>query len=144
LKEHIYALEPEPSLFIGKRSLGQVSNYYPGLPITDDEVAAVQTAAEKIGIDILNTRYASPSATCVLLYNRELSRSVQKNGPTDFVLLIASADTQPDVVHNFTHDGGDSTLTVRYGDFSGPLSRTVRALTEVRPTRKRAVVDVFC
>jgi hypothetical protein len=35
-----------------------VSNYYLGIPIDDDEVAAVQTAAEKIGIDVLNTRFA--------------------------------------------------------------------------------------
>jgi dipeptidyl-peptidase-3 len=60
LKDHIYALEPEASLFIGKRDVGQVSNYYLGDPITDDEVAAVQSAAEKIEIDILNTRYAVP------------------------------------------------------------------------------------
>jgi len=33
-----------------------VSNYYLGTPIEDDEVAAVQVAAEKIGIDVLNTR----------------------------------------------------------------------------------------
>jgi dipeptidyl-peptidase-3 len=60
LKDNIYALEPEASLFIGKRDQGQVSNYYLGEPITDDEVAAIQTAAEKIEIDILNTRYARP------------------------------------------------------------------------------------
>jgi hypothetical protein len=60
LKGHLYALEPEASLFIGKRDVGQVSNYYLGDPITDDEVAAVQSAAEKIEIDILNTRYATP------------------------------------------------------------------------------------
>lgn len=33
-----------------------MSNYYLGETITDDEVAAVQKAAEKIGVDILNTR----------------------------------------------------------------------------------------
>jgi dipeptidyl-peptidase III len=55
-------LEPEASLFIGKRNVGQVSNYYLGEPITDEEVAAVQTVAETIGIDILNTRYATASA----------------------------------------------------------------------------------
>ena len=56
LKEHIYATEPEASLFIGKRNLGHVSNYYLGNVIADDEVAAVQAAAEKLGIDVLNTR----------------------------------------------------------------------------------------
>lgn len=59
LHEHIYAVTPESSLFIGKRNLGHVSNYYLGIPIADEEVAAVQTAAEKLGIDVLNTRYVS-------------------------------------------------------------------------------------
>ncbi|KAH9180540.1 aflatoxin-detoxifizyme [Lactarius sanguifluus] len=113
LKEHIYALEPEASLFIGKSELGQVSNYYLGDTITDDEVAAVQTAAENIGVDILNTR-------------------VQKNGPKDFVLLVASADTQPDALHDLSLNGGRVKLTVKYGDFSGPLSRVVKALAEAK------------
>jgi dipeptidyl-peptidase-3 len=113
LKEHIYALEPEASLFIGKRELGQVNNYYLGDAITDDEVAAVQTAAESIGVDILNTR-------------------VQKNGPNDFVLLVASADTQPDAVHDLSLSGSRAKLTVKYGDFSGPLSRVVKALAEAK------------
>jgi dipeptidyl-peptidase III len=59
LKDHIYALSPEASLFIGKRNLGHTSNYYLGELINDDEVAAVQTAAEKIGVDVLNTRFLS-------------------------------------------------------------------------------------
>ncbi|KAH9001280.1 aflatoxin-detoxifizyme [Lactarius akahatsu] len=113
LKEHIYALEPEASLFIGKSELGQVSNYYLGDTITDDEVAAVQTAAENIGVDILNTR-------------------VQKNGPKDFILLVASADTQPDALHDLSLNGGRVKLTVKYGDFSGPLSRVVKALAEAK------------
>jgi dipeptidyl-peptidase-3 len=78
LKEHIYALEPEASLFIGKRDQGQVSNYYLGEVITDDEVAAIQTAAEKIEIDILNTRYAasaaSPSANLAYIVLHAVSR----------------------------------------------------------------------
>jgi dipeptidyl-peptidase-3 len=61
LKEHIYASAPEESLFIGKRSEGHISNYYLGVIISDDEVAAVQAAAERLGIDVLNTRYA----TCI-------------------------------------------------------------------------------
>jgi len=56
LKEHIYATSPESSLFIGKRDLGHISNYYLGESINDEEVAAVQAAAEKIGVDVLNTR----------------------------------------------------------------------------------------
>ena len=56
LAEEIYATGPEPSLFIGKRALGHVSNYYLGKPPTDDDVNATQKAAEKIGVDVLNTR----------------------------------------------------------------------------------------
>ena len=56
LKEHIYALTPESSLLIGKRNEGHVSNYYFGEVIDDKEVADLQIAAEKHGIDILNTR----------------------------------------------------------------------------------------
>jgi len=65
LKDHIYAVSPESSLFIGKRNLGHVSNYYLGVPIEDDEVAAVQAAAEKIGVDVLNTRLATKDATTI-------------------------------------------------------------------------------
>ena len=57
LKGHIYQLVPESSNFIGKRSLGHVSNYYLGEPPTDEEVAAIQAAAEKHDISVLNTRY---------------------------------------------------------------------------------------
>jgi dipeptidyl-peptidase-3 len=66
-------LEPEASLFIGKRELGQVNNYYLGDAITDDEVAAVQTAAESIGVDILNTRYASVIPPHYGLYVNEVA-----------------------------------------------------------------------
>lgn len=56
LKDHIYELVPESSNFIGKRSLGHVSNYYLGEPPTDEEVLAIQAAAEKHTISVLNTR----------------------------------------------------------------------------------------
>ncbi len=56
LKDHIYELVPESSNFIGKRSLGHVSNYYLGEPPTDEEVLAIQAAAEKHKISVLNTR----------------------------------------------------------------------------------------
>ena len=56
LKHHIYALSPESSLFIGKRNLGQVSNYYLGEIVEDYEVTSIQAAAEKLSIDVLNTR----------------------------------------------------------------------------------------
>lgn len=56
LKGHIYQLVPESSNFIGKPSLGHISNYYLGEPPTDEEVAAIQEAAEKLDISVLNTR----------------------------------------------------------------------------------------
>ena len=49
-------MEPASKLLIGKPNKGQMSNYYLGQTITDEEVAAVQTAAEQIGVDVLNTR----------------------------------------------------------------------------------------
>ncbi|PPQ71974.1 hypothetical protein CVT24_008191 [Panaeolus cyanescens] len=113
LKEHIYAISPESSLFIGKRNLGHISNYYLGEVINDDEVAAVQSAAEKIGIDVLNTR-------------------VLKNGPNDFTLLIASANEQPPALHEIDAQGGKAKLTVQYGDFSEDLSKVVGYLKEAQ------------
>lgn len=56
LKEHIYSTTPEGSLLVGKRSLGHVSNYYTGEVISDEEVIAVQGAAEKHDVNVLNTR----------------------------------------------------------------------------------------
>lgn len=49
-------MEPASKLLIGKPVKGQMSHYYLGETITDAEVAAVQTAAENIGVDVLNTR----------------------------------------------------------------------------------------
>ncbi|KAF8964677.1 aflatoxin-detoxifizyme [Flammula alnicola] len=115
LKDHIYAVSPESTLFIGKRNLGHVSNYYLGEPIDDDEVAAVQAAAEKLGVDVLNTR-------------------VMKNGPNDFTLLVASADkAQPLAVHEIDINSGDKAkLQVQYGDFSEALTKVVDALKEAK------------
>ncbi|KAF8903038.1 aflatoxin-detoxifizyme [Mucidula mucida] len=109
LKDHIYALSPESSLFIGKRQEGHVSNYYIGETPSDSEVAAIQDAAEKIGVDILNTR-------------------VRKNGDKSYTLLVASAETQPSAVHDFA--GGK--LTVEYGDYAPALSKVVAALQEAQ------------
>ncbi|KAI6039215.1 peptidase family M49-domain-containing protein [Pisolithus marmoratus] len=113
LKDHIYSTTPENSLFIGKRSEGHVSNYYLGEVITDEEVSAVQTAAEKIGVDILNTR-------------------VRKNGPGDFTLLVASASKQPPMLHDISIASETAKLTVEYGDFSEPLSKVITALQEAK------------
>ena len=56
LREHIYSVEPGAALSIGKRKLGHVCNYYTGEVMTDEEVAAIQAAAEKFDLDVLNTR----------------------------------------------------------------------------------------
>ncbi|PCH38202.1 aflatoxin-detoxifizyme [Wolfiporia cocos MD-104 SS10] len=113
LKEHIYQLSPEASNFIGKRHLGHISNYYLGETILDDEVAAVQAAAEKIGIDVLNTR-------------------VRKDGPDSFALLVASAEPQPTALHEIEIMSKGAKLSVEYGDFSEPLQKAVAALKEAR------------
>ena len=69
-------MEPAASLIVGKRNVGvlvirglceypnddcgqagHISNYYLGEIIQDEEVAAVQAAAEKLGVAVENTRY---------------------------------------------------------------------------------------
>jgi len=114
LKEHIYSLTPEDSLFIGKRSKGHISNYYPGDHIiTDEEVAAVQNAAEALNTDVLNTR-------------------VLKNGPNDYTLKVASAEHQPRAQHDIDYQNDKAKLMVEYGDFSTPLKKVVKALKEAK------------
>ncbi|KAJ7449805.1 aflatoxin-detoxifizyme [Mycena latifolia] len=110
LKEHIYAVTPEAALFIGKPNQGHVSNYYLGEIILDKEVADIQAAAEKLGIDILNTR-------------------VKKENSTSFTLLVASAQAQPDVTADLE---GGSKLTVKYGDMQKPLAKAVSYLEEAK------------
>ncbi|KAL0946907.1 hypothetical protein HGRIS_013069 [Hohenbuehelia grisea] len=113
LKDHIYATSPESSLFIGKRSEGHISNYYLGERITDEEVESVQVAAEKLGVDVLNTR-------------------VRKNGPGDFTLLVASANSKTDAAQSLELQGGKGKLNVEYGDFSAPLKKAVDALAKAK------------
>lgn len=113
LKEHIYSTSPEPNLFIGKRSLGHVSNYYLGEVIEDDEVAAVQAAAEKLNVDVLNTR-------------------VVKNGPGEYILRVASASATASTTHEIDIQGKTAKLTVEYGDFSSVLQRVNGALREAK------------
>ncbi|KAF9451030.1 aflatoxin-detoxifizyme [Macrolepiota fuliginosa MF-IS2] len=110
LKEHIYSSSPEASLFIGKRSLGHVSNYYMGEVIDDEEVAAVQAGAEKLDIDVLNTR-------------------VVKNGPGDYTLRIASAKASPPTTHEIDLRGKKAQLKVEYGDFSHVLKKAKKYVT---------------
>jgi dipeptidyl-peptidase-3 len=55
-----------------------------------------------------------------------------KNGPKDFTLLVASANTtQPAAVHEIDAAGDKATLKVQYGDFSKDLAKVVEALKEV-------------
>ncbi|KAJ7046776.1 aflatoxin-detoxifizyme [Mycena alexandri] len=115
LKEHIYAVTPESSLFVGKPNQGHVSNYYLGETISDNEVADIQAAAEKLGIDILNTR-------------------VRKENNTAFSLLVASAKSQPDVVI----DLGKAKLTVKYGDMQDALTKVVSYLQEAKKYAQNA------
>nr|5YFB_A Chain A, Dipeptidyl peptidase 3 [Desarmillaria tabescens]5YFB_B Chain B, Dipeptidyl peptidase 3 [Desarmillaria tabescens]5YFC_A Chain A, Dipeptidyl peptidase 3 [Desarmillaria tabescens]5YFC_B Chain B, Dipeptidyl peptidase 3 [Desarmillaria tabescens]5YFD_A Chain A, Dipeptidyl peptidase 3 [Desarmillaria tabescens]5YFD_B Chain B, Dipeptidyl peptidase 3 [Desarmillaria tabescens] len=113
LKQHIYALSPESALFIGKRKDGHVSNYYLGEPVGDAEVDAIQNVAEKLGVDILNTR-------------------VKKNGAGDYTLLVASAKTSPPSVHDFQIDSTPAKLTIEYGDYASSLTKVVAALQEAK------------
>lgn len=132
LKDHIYALKPEDSLFIGKRIQGNISNYYLGQPITDEEVAAVQTAAESLNVDVLNTRSVFRVISEMNLPSFiHISNSVRKNGPNDFTLLVASADPKPQVQHEIKNQEAAAKLTVEYGDFAEPLQKAVAALQEV-------------
>ncbi|OCH95554.1 aflatoxin-detoxifizyme [Obba rivulosa] len=113
LREHIYQLVPEEATSIGKPSLGHVSNYYLGEPPSDEEVSLIQAAAEKIGVDVLNTR-------------------VRKNGHKDYTLLVASVNAQPSSIHAVEIEGKSFRLTVEYGDFSEPLKKVVAALKEAK------------
>jgi dipeptidyl-peptidase-3 len=114
LKEHIYSHTPEASLSIGKPNAGHVSGYYLGEAPTDEEVAAVQTAAEKANIDLLNTR-------------------VRKDGPKEFTLLVASGDKLVSPFKAQELAGLDGVkLKVEYGDFTEALSKAATALTQAK------------
>jgi len=131
LKGHIYASTPEESLFIGKRSEGHVSNYYIGEIISDDEVAAVQAAAEKLDIDVLNTRYMSSLKAIRMLTLFLTSSRVIKNTEGDFTLLVASVESHSQAIHDIDHQSTKAKLRVQYGDYSKALSAVVDALKEV-------------
>ncbi|KLO18539.1 aflatoxin-detoxifizyme [Schizopora paradoxa] len=113
LKDHIYALSPESSLLIGKRSEGHVSNYYFGEVIQDQEVADLQVAAEKEGLDILNTR-------------------VEKKDDSTFILHVASSETKEEKTKTVKVKDADVSLTIKYGDHSDALKKTVASLIEAK------------
>ncbi|TFK19126.1 aflatoxin-detoxifizyme [Coprinopsis marcescibilis] len=110
LSDHIYSTQPETSLFVGKRSEGNISNYYLGEVISDEEVAIVQQAAEQLGVDILNTR-------------------VIKHGQGEFTLLVASADTSGETLST---EVNGAKVTVRLGDHAQDLAKVVAALEEAK------------
>ncbi|KZT32649.1 aflatoxin-detoxifizyme [Sistotremastrum suecicum HHB10207 ss-3] len=112
LQESIYALTPEESLLIGKRSKGHVSNYYLGDVPTDEEVAQIQTAAESLGIDVLNTR-------------------VEKQGYR-FTLHVASVDTSDPVSHDVQIGNTKFEISVKFGDHSESLVKVNEALKEAQ------------
>ena len=65
------------------------------------------------------------------LFLREENRVV-KNGPNDFTLLVASAQTQAHATHEIdTKQGDKAKLNVQYGDFSADLVKVVKALEKV-------------
>ena len=65
------------------------------------------------------------------LFLMEENRIV-KNGPNDFTLLVASAQTQAHVAHEIdTKHGEKAKLNVQYGDFSADLVNVVKPLGKV-------------
>ena len=95
-------------------SNGHISNYYLGQLTTKAEVDAIQTAAEKLGIDIINTR-------------------VRKDGPNDFTLLVASADKNANVKEETISINGQTVnLKIEYGDHSEAMRRSVDALKKAK------------
>jgi len=95
-------------------SKGHISNYYLGQLTTKEEVYAIQAASEKLGIDILNTR-------------------VRKDGPSDFTLLVASADKNKDAKEeSISINGQTVTLVIEYGDHSEAMRRAADALKKAK------------
>jgi dipeptidyl-peptidase-3 len=95
-------------------SKGHISNYYLGQLTPKDEVDAIQTAAEKLGIDIINTR-------------------LRKDGPNEFTLLVASADKNTDIKEESVSINGQTvTLKIEYGDHSEAMRRASDALKKAK------------
>lgn len=57
---------------------------------------------------------------------------VRKDGPDNFTLLVASADSQAWASHEIEILDKKAKLTVEYGDFADSLQKAVSALAEVR------------
>jgi len=110
LAHHIYNVEPEPAMLIGDPNKGHVTNYYFGGLTTEEEVVAIQKTAEREKIDVLNTR-------------------VEKHGPDDFTLHVASVDERERDV-TFGPEGEESKckLKIKWGDFKDDLQRVVDGL----------------
>jgi len=106
-----------------------VSNYYLGDVIDDDEVAVVQSAAEKLNVDVLNTRWVIHSVSCCSCLAAVFS--VMKNGPNDYTLRVASATETASITHETGAQGKKANVTLEYGDFSSALQGVNEALGEV-------------
>jgi dipeptidyl-peptidase-3 len=114
LKQHIYAAAPETALLIGKPADGHVLAYYLGAPPSAAEVAAVQAAAERAGINVLNTR-------------------VRKDGPGRLALLFAAVDARAGPTLALDGDRlRGAELVVEYGDFAAELARAVQHLEDAK------------
>jgi dipeptidyl-peptidase-3 len=68
--------------------------------------------------------------------------SVVKNGPNNFTLKVASAESQPEAQHNIKCQSAEAKLTVQYGDFSTALEKAASALKEVNATIRNAITNV--
>lgn len=123
---------------------GHVSNYYLGELIQDEDVAAVQSATEKLKLAIENTRsvllsltsphLSEPSVFSFILKLSSLlpfHSRVRKNGDNHFTLLVASAEPQV-ATHKHKHNDREIQLDVEYGDFSDALANAAAALKEAK------------
>ncbi len=98
--------------------------------IDDVEVADLQIAAEKLGIDILNTRCVDSPYISDLLHLTAMD-SVEKQSSTAYVLHVASTQ-QCEVEHEVSVKGASATFKIQHGDFAEALQKVVSELEEVR------------
>lgn len=87
----------------------------------------MQTAAEKLGVDILNTRLVC-NHPCIA---SSLCLSSVRKDADGFTLLVASAEAQETASHDIEVNGSKASLKVEYGDFSDALNKAAAALKEV-------------
>lgn len=115
LVDHIYSVEPESAMLIGDPSKGHVTNYYFGEEIiTSEEVSNIQTKAEALKIDVLNTR-------------------IEKHGPNTYTLHVASVDErEQEETLEIAGSTEKGSLKIKYGDFKDALQKSIDALRKAR------------